>query len=119
MTPQETVILARYVRALCPQQKFDEFTADAWHDVLGDLALADCRVAAVEVAKQQPFVAPAEIRAQVRAVRDERLRRNPPPPPPRELTDDPEAYRRYLRESTEAIASGSGTRQLRAIGGGE
>ena len=34
MTPSETVLFIRYVRACCPQQAIDEYTADAWHDVL-------------------------------------------------------------------------------------
>jgi hypothetical protein len=66
MTPDETVVLARYVRALCPQQKFDEFTPDAWHDVLGPYRLADARRAAAVVAGRQPFVSPAEIIVEIR-----------------------------------------------------
>jgi hypothetical protein len=72
MTPDETVILARYVRALCPQQKFDEYTPDAWHDVLADFALTDARTAAATVARKQPFVSPAEIVAEIRKQRDDR-----------------------------------------------
>lgn len=71
MTDEETVMLARYVRALCPQQKFDEYTADAWHDVLGDLPLNDARAAAAAVARRQPFVSPAEIRAEYTARREQ------------------------------------------------
>src|SRR5690606_40823645 len=70
MTPDETAILARYVRALCPQQKFDEYTPDAWHDVLGDIPLDAARAAAASVARRQPFVSPAEIRAAYTAQRE-------------------------------------------------
>lgn len=73
MTPDETVILARYVRALCPQQKFDEFTPDAWHDVLGDYQLVDARQAAARVAKRQPFVAPSEIADEIGKIRGTRI----------------------------------------------
>ena len=114
MTPSETVTLARYVRACCPQQRMDEFTPDVWHDLLGDLSLAACREAVVNVAKRQPFVAPAEIRAEVRRIRDERLHLNPVPPPPPELLDDPAAYNRHLRDSAKRIADGRPS--LRAIG---
>lgn len=71
MTPDETVVLARYVRALCPQQKFDEFTPDAWHDVLGSYPLAESRAAAAAVARKQPFVSPAEIIAEITRCRGE------------------------------------------------
>lgn len=72
ITPDETVVLARYVRALCPGQKFDEYTPDAWHDVLADFALADARAAAAVVARKQPFVSPAEIIDEIRKIRDAR-----------------------------------------------
>jgi hypothetical protein len=65
MTPAETVILVRYIAACCPQQRIDSYTPDAWHDVLGDLQLADCRDAVRALAQTQPFVAASEIRAKV------------------------------------------------------
>jgi hypothetical protein len=64
MTPRETVILTRYVKALCPQQAIDEYTPNAWHDLLGDLSAVECRAAAIAVARRQPFVAPSEIIAE-------------------------------------------------------
>jgi hypothetical protein len=72
MSPDEVVVLARYVRALCPGQKFDEYTPDAWHDVLADFALSDARAAAAAVARRQPFVSPAEIIDEIRKQRDAR-----------------------------------------------
>ena len=63
MTPTEVVILTRYVAAMCPAQKFDEYTPDAWFDVLADLQIEDARLAVAALAKHQTFVSPAEIRA--------------------------------------------------------
>lgn len=63
------MLLTRYVRACCPQQAMDEFTADAWHDLLGDISLDDARAAVVVVARRQPFVAASEIRTEVRRAR--------------------------------------------------
>jgi len=116
VTPTETVLLARYVKACCPQQTMDKFTPDAWHDLLGDLPFEDCKTAAAEVAKRQPFVAPSEIREGVKAIRSERLRITPVPAPPAELLDDPAAYRTHLRNSARRIADGSQT-TFRQIGG--
>lgn len=115
MTPKEAVVLARYVKACCPGSQIDEYTPDAWHDLLGDLSLADCREAVVAVARRQPFVSASEIRAEVLRVRAERLKETPVPPPPPELLDDPEAYKAYLRQSAKRIADGKP--ELRAIGG--
>ncbi|MFB6977736.1 zinc finger domain-containing protein [Streptomyces scopuliridis] len=97
MTPDETVVLARYVRALCPQQKFDEYTPDAWHDVLGDWPLAAARAAAAAVAKQQPFVSPAEIIGEIRRQRDAKADSFQGPGLPAEIPDaDPDDVPAYL-----------------------
>jgi hypothetical protein len=47
----------------------DEFTADAWHDLLGDVGLDEARAAVVVVAQRQPFAAASEIRTEVKRAR--------------------------------------------------
>jgi hypothetical protein len=97
MNPSETVMLARYVKALCPQQKFDEYTPDAWHDVLGDFSLADARAAAAAVAKRQPFVSPAEIIGEIKRQRGARADSFQGPGLPAEIPDaDPDDVRGYM-----------------------
>lgn len=115
MKPTDAVVLKEYVKACCPQQRFTEYTTDAWFDLLGDLELEDCRQAVAAVAKRQPFVAPAEIRAEVRKIRDDRLARTPLPPPPAELADDPGRYQRAVQAGVKRIADG--TSLHRAIAG--
>lgn len=75
MNPDEVVTLARYVRALCPQQRFDEYTPDAWGDVLARYSLDDARQAAATIAARQPFVAPSEIAVEITALRAARVER--------------------------------------------
>lgn len=104
MTPRETVVLCRYVKACCPQQQVDEYTPDAWHDLLGDLELADCREAVKTIASRQPFVAPAEIRAEVRRIRTQRLEGFQYVPV--EGDDDHEVYLTALRAQRKAVADG-------------
>ena len=106
MTPKEAVLLTRSVQACCPQQHIDEYTSDAWYDVLGDLTLADCKAAVAEVTRHQPFIAPSEIRAEVRRVRDARIDAADIPPPPPERTSDPAAYTAALHASRVAAADG-------------
>lgn len=110
MTPDETVILARYVRALCPQQKFDEYTPDAWHDVLGDIPLNAARAAAATVARRQPFVSPAEIRAAYTAQRENTAADIQGPGLPAAIPDaDPDdvpAYLAAVREQRTRAADG-------------
>lgn len=116
MTPQETLLLLRYVKACCPQQAMDEYTPDAWHDLLGDLSFADCKDAAKTVAQRQPFVAPSEIRDAVREIRGARLDRTPLPPAPPEIAADGRAYAEWKAEQTRRIADGE--TELRALPGG-
>lgn len=104
MTPRETVLLCRYVKACCPQQAFDEYTPDAWQDLLGDLTLADCREAVRNVASRQPFIAPAEIRAEVRRLRTGRLEGFQYAPV--EGDDDTDVYLTAVRDQRAAVADG-------------
>lgn len=109
MTREEAVILCRYVKAACPQQAIDVYTPDAWHDLLGDLDIADCKAAIAAVAKRQPFVAPAEIREEVRRIRGERVGPDGPglhPLPPAADPDDVPAYLAALRVQQTQLASG-------------
>lgn len=62
-------MLTRYVKACCPQQAIDEYTADAWHDLLEDVTFDEAKQAVIAVARRQPFVAPAEIISEVRFTR--------------------------------------------------
>ncbi|MFF1686053.1 hypothetical protein [Streptomyces sp. NPDC058254] len=104
MNPTEVVTLARYVRALCPQQKFDEYTPNAWGDILGSFRLDDARAAAARVAARQPFVSPAEIVAEIRVLRSERTTDFQYEPTLGD--DDPEVYLGAYRQQLTATADG-------------
>jgi hypothetical protein len=108
MKDTETVLLTEYVVSCCPQQAkyMGEYTPDAWHHLLGDLSFEDCQAAVVAIAKRQPFVAPAEIRAEVTRIRSARIGRSLIPPPPPELTDDTAAYQRVINASTRLAGDG-------------
>lgn len=104
MTPVEAVLLTRYVEACCPQQRFDEYTPDVWHDLLGDLELEECKQAAATVARRQPFVAPAEIRTEVKRVRAQRLKGFVYVPTPGD--EDSDVYLASVRAQRAAVAAG-------------
>ncbi|MGW0933152.1 zinc finger domain-containing protein [Streptomyces sp. NPDC002644] len=107
MTPDEIVVLARYVRALCPAQKFDEYTPDAWADLFGGTpySLADCRQGAARAAAKKPFVSPAEIIAEVKQLREERLETFQYEPVPGD--DDTTVYLAAYRQQRAACADGT------------
>jgi hypothetical protein len=73
VTPQEAIVIAKYVAALCPQQRFNEHTPDVWGDVLAPYDPDDARDAVLAVAARQPFVSPAEIITEIKARRAERI----------------------------------------------
>lgn len=56
--------LVAYVTQLAPAQQFDEYTAAAWHDVLGDLdaTFEQARDATAAVAREQQWIYPSAIR---------------------------------------------------------
>lgn len=106
MTSEEVVILTKYVKSMCPQQHMDTYTPDAWEDALSDLELFECRRAACEIAKRQPFIAPSEIRAEVRRIRDERLAHATLSAPSAEIADEPGQYQQAIRAQVRRIADG-------------
>lgn len=72
MNEAEIAKLLRFVHALCPAQKFDEFSPDAWELVLGDVPFDDARDALKTLGQQLRFIAPADIAQEVRRVRNVR-----------------------------------------------
>lgn len=104
MNREQAAILCRYVKACCPQQAVDEYTPDAWHDLIGDLRFEDCREAVKAIAGRQPFVAPAEIRTEVKKIRERRLHDFQYVPVPGD--ENTAVYLKNLREQRAAVADG-------------
>ncbi|MBQ0827661.1 zinc finger domain-containing protein [Streptomyces tagetis] len=73
MTPKEAVLIAKYVATLCPQQKFNEFTPNAWGNVLAPYAFEEAQAAVDAVSSRQAFVSPSEIITEIKARRAERI----------------------------------------------
>ncbi|HEX6518302.1 MAG TPA: hypothetical protein VF049_22265 [Nocardioidaceae bacterium] len=106
MTEEDTVLLVGYVRALCPQQRFDEYSPDAWYDVLHDYTLDEAKTAAATVAGRQPFVAPGEIATEVRKQRRTLISIDAETEPPAANPDDVPLYLRTLRTHRRNVATG-------------
>lgn len=119
MTQAEVIHLCRYIRAACPAQAFDEFTADVWAEIIpADYTIGECHEAVIAIKQRQAFVDVSDIISQVK-----RTRR--PAAAQAELRQllDPVAYKaevaaaddRFLRE----LAARTGRPvALKAIGGG-
>lgn len=111
MSRPEAVTLCRLAKAACPQQAFDEYTPDAWFEMLNDLRFEDCKTALFDVAKAQPFVSPSEIRAAVRRVRYDRLSKFGYIEPYSIHADDPQAEQAAIDDIRRRVADGELTRE--------
>lgn len=98
MIVKEMAVIVRFVRALCPAQKIDEYTPDAWMLVIGDLEFADAEAAVKRLGRTQPFIAAADIATEVGRIRAARLASYVETEP----DEDPDNVQAYL----EAIRAG-------------
>lgn len=73
MTQDEAILLLEYVSAACPAQRIGEFTPDVWGELFAPYSLDESRRAVLVVARQQPFIAPADVIAEIKARRAERI----------------------------------------------
>lgn len=106
MTEDEVVLITRYVRAVCPQQRLDEFTSDAWYDFLYPFTVDETRAAIqAHVTKGNAFISIGEIVAQIRKVRADRISRHTEALPPAGDHDDA-SYKAALLAERKAIADG-------------
>lgn len=119
----EAVKLCRLVRALCPQQRFDSSTPDAWSIVLDDVRYEDA-VAAVRIYYRERGndeewgarrIEADDILREVKRLRNDRITRFGDIAPPPGLSEIEQ--RTWLRESRRLIADGEPERvQIAAAG---
>jgi hypothetical protein len=101
--------------ALYDNRKVGDPDIVAWLEAIGDLPYPDARSAvAAHYGDSTERIMPGHVRTRVKAMRRERLERDPVAPPPAELTDDPGKYREALRAGVRRISDGFSVR--RAIG---
>lgn len=105
MTPNESVGLARYIRAHFPQQPIDEYTSEALLELLGPYPAADARAAVLAIADRgEHWCSPTDVRAEVRRIRAKRIEMHAPLVPPPGLSDLEE--RGWLSAARHRIGNG-------------
>ena len=109
MNHLQTVQLVRVVASLCPNQKLDEYTADAWAMILDDIRYEDAQQAVKDIYRQ-PLgeqwtrkIEASHILDQVRKTRNAKIVAYGPIEPPPDL--DPTTYPAWLRQARTAIAN--------------
>jgi len=91
--------------ALYDNRKVGDPDIVAWLEAIGDLPYADARSAvAGHYGESTERIMPGHVRTRVKAMRRERLERDPVAAPPAELADDPGKYREALKGEIRRIA---------------
>jgi hypothetical protein len=81
MNKADVAKLVIYVTQLAPAQNFDEYTAAAWHDVLGKVPadFEQAREATARVARKEQWISPNAILGELMAIMPPRQHSNPAP----------------------------------------
>jgi hypothetical protein len=100
----EWVAVYHYIQAMFPQQRFDEFTPDAWYEVLGEYDMYTVKTAVNVHAAKRPFISPAEIIAAIRDTSAERM--DEFVYEPSDPDETPEQYLANRRRQLDAVRRG-------------
>lgn len=104
MRHAESVQVVALISQLCPSQRIDEFTADAWHPLLEPFDLADAIAAVYDAAARARYVDVSDVVLGAKARRQLRASVLPEPVPAAD-PDDPVAYRDELAAQRRARAA--------------
>lgn len=100
----EWVAVFHYIQAMFPHQRFDEYTPDAWYEVLGEYDMYTVKAAVNVQATKKPFVSAAEIIAAIRDTSADRIGEFVYEPGDPDET--PEQYLANLRRQLAQVAAG-------------
>lgn len=105
LTGPEAVALVRFAKGCFPAMQVDEYTPDAWGEILAPLLFEDCKQALVDLGRQMAFAAASDVYQEVRKIRRQRIADYGLLPEP--VSDlSAEDYQRWQWETTRAIADG-------------
>lgn len=122
MNRNEVLALGRWMQAACPQQKWDKLTPEVWSEMLGGYSVDDAKAAARALVSRQPFISLAELIAEIKKIRGDRIRAAGPEVLGANVDpDDVPAYLVKHRADVKAVGDGSAvpdfeTHQLRPVG---
>lgn len=113
MNQAEITALCRMVSYICPSQKIDQYTPDAWGLLLADLDATDATTAVTNLGRmplepgRSRYIEPGHIRAEVSRIRAGRLDQfDAITEPPPGAGDTATGYLAWLRSERRRVASG-------------
>lgn len=109
MKPTEVVMLTGYLRAHFPSQPVDEYTTEALEETLRNYPPNDCRKALLNIAERgEKWCSPTDIKAEVKRIREKRIRDYGIIQPPADLDpDNVVGYQQWLTAMNQKIADGT------------
>lgn len=106
MNHSDVTRLVALVKNLCPGQRIEKFTPDAWELILDDVSYQDAKEAVRRIGKRLDpdamWIDPRQIRTEARRTRAARLDATPTTGAPA----DPAAYCEWLKTSRDGVANG-------------
>lgn len=116
MNGDEAVKLTKMVRYAVPSQSFEDETAVIWAMALKNVRFEDAMQAVVNLVgddkRDSPYIAPSDVRREVKRIRGARLDAfGPLPAPPKEVQEGTSGqYQAWMRDAKQQIADGTVTR---------
>src|SRR5690606_12264082 len=110
MTPTQAVAFVEKMKAAAPHINFEWDTPKAWAAALADIDWDEAHAALLTAIRKTPWITPAVIQDEVRAMRAEKLKHYIVPPPPN--PDDVVGYLHALRAAPRAALRAAATSPL-------
>lgn len=103
MNRKETIALCRYLQALCPNQKLDKHTPNAWADILTNIDYLDAKLAIQNITHQNDkYALNIDVRMiynEAKTIRQNRRNKaNPTPADNNRPPTNPAEYCKWLQQ---------------------
>lgn len=120
MNRTETVLLLRKIRAYKPAQTMDEYTPDAWQEVLAHVPFTDAMSVIQELSREMPWIGVDDVAQRAKAITSRRINDGEAdlvPPPDLATPEQVEAYQDWLKGARARLAAGETAQQINEAAG--
>lgn len=115
MNRTETVLLLRKIRAYKPAQTMDEYTPDAWQEVLAGVPYPDAISVVQELARELTWIGVDDVAQRAKAITARRINDGEAdliPPPHLATPEQVTAYQDWLKGARARLAAGETAEQI-------
>lgn len=115
MNRTETVLLLRKIRAYKPAQTMDEYTPDAWQEVLAGVPADDAMSVVQDLARELTWIGVDDVAQRAKAITSRRINDGEAdliPPPDLATPEQVNAYQDWLKGARARLAAGETAQQI-------